>query len=1294
MSTEQLLFPQDFPKFLAEQLIKRQEIVKRSKTKNTLSDSELLSEQTFKDYVDEDLGFLLGKVSWCRMMSNAIPRQWPPTKMDSNGNFYVIPNWDNDGQTSDISDIKSTDKNTVNRDTSKYSWRPEDDTRTISKYDIRAQTILYGGSLLTKDLGKDNNGGSIKTMMPRGGFEELYGPRSYGFIENVNSSGELSPNDNKIAAFLNENFDYRPPPGIVSVNVSLKTPIIRQATIKWNCYSWEEFEIYERLYLTPGLSVFLDWGWTTPNEMIPLMDFSLNFRKPREYFKRLNGAILKSNGKYDGMVGVISNFSYSMNGNIIECTTEIMSPNDMIGNSAIVNPEIQNEEDNVKGFINNLAESEETGKTIKTKRSKLLSEEDTKITIHKVTWGSESKTTDKYITWLDFEKILTAYALPPIITDQEETKDTPTTSSSDGKKDSDKDKTDDKDDKKQKEKNKIKDLDDKKIEKKEGEDVKQIENTDIKKEELIDDGNLFVIKSYDTGVSDEDNTLIGRHNKTISNNPFLCSCDPKVCLLPGQIFLSTNLNSGTTNTTELTTAFPKISDNTIVPFYFNTKLSDTDNPENKTVGVLNNMLLNLKWLKEQFENVDTLKVLFEQKIYKGISDACGNMFKFSFISNIYDPFIMQTHDDYQCSNKATAMMFKARANDSILKSISVTGQIPGGAMGSRLWILSNSTDVTDDKKSFFTRDSYVDGFMGQMSQGAPKVTKEKWNEMSEPEKKDYAKKNNKSLDQLDKELSNDTKDTKEKTSETKDGVTKQTEKKKVVTKQTEKKKVVTKSDVDKYITKLNNVDVKNTNYQSNWDKIENELDKVVSEGLTDAASDYKRYLNAYVANKIDNVKVSKNLLKKEDVSPAPTKEVSPSNIESDSNTVKSSTSTKTSEQTDTENKKESSSEVTAETEEDEDKNASLSQKLENKIVRFYGALKKVYENYSPEMVGTAKARLAQLLQTTHNILTGTQLDNRLYPIDLTVSMDGTSGFLFNQAITTNLIPYRFFSNVVFRTTEITHDITQGGWTVSLKGVMQVAPPTYNVWVRKQNVPNFEIEPYSIKNFESYSKLLNKLNYGKIAERIRTEQVKVVKLKDPVTKTDTSKNGSTAPGGSNTSTKTNKTNSSLQQNTGNVDKDGTLIYNVAQNLSVIYKNNYAIISISTYGTCDVALYLYKDGKQTQIITTLTSVTSHSKKTYNFEMSLIGSGKYEIHAWCNPKIITKFPVENGKNARYQAHNLSTSTFSHNDVNFTQISPKQTSTNITDATKNRTMDEAIREKNSIDNTVKTLKKYGEKP
>jgi len=57
-----------------------------------------------------------------------------------------------------------------------------------------------------------------------------------------------------------------PPPGIVSVEANMQKERIRKVTINWKCYSFAQLEYMTPYFLTPGISLIVEFGWNLFNQ--------------------------------------------------------------------------------------------------------------------------------------------------------------------------------------------------------------------------------------------------------------------------------------------------------------------------------------------------------------------------------------------------------------------------------------------------------------------------------------------------------------------------------------------------------------------------------------------------------------------------------------------------------------------------------------------------------------------------------------------------------------------------------------------------------------------------------------------------------------------------------------------------------------------------------------------------------------------------------------------------------------------------------------------------------------------
>jgi len=67
------------------------------------------------------------------------------------------------------------------------------------------------------------------------------------------------PQDNVVPSIL-------PPPGIVSVQLRQSRELLTFASFKFNCYSLAQLEYMMPFFLTPGINMFIEFGWNLYNQ--------------------------------------------------------------------------------------------------------------------------------------------------------------------------------------------------------------------------------------------------------------------------------------------------------------------------------------------------------------------------------------------------------------------------------------------------------------------------------------------------------------------------------------------------------------------------------------------------------------------------------------------------------------------------------------------------------------------------------------------------------------------------------------------------------------------------------------------------------------------------------------------------------------------------------------------------------------------------------------------------------------------------------------------------------------------
>lgn len=134
----------------------------------------------------------------------------------------------------------------------------------------------------------------------------------------------------------------RPMPGITSMNVKSKNTYgtLREAEVKFICWTLEDFETMEQIYLRPGFSVLLEWGHSMyiDNNGKLIKEIETIGNKYFDSGITMSGILndiadirTKSSYNYEGMIGYIKNFSwnYTKEG-AYDCSVSIISTGEIL----------------------------------------------------------------------------------------------------------------------------------------------------------------------------------------------------------------------------------------------------------------------------------------------------------------------------------------------------------------------------------------------------------------------------------------------------------------------------------------------------------------------------------------------------------------------------------------------------------------------------------------------------------------------------------------------------------------------------------------------------------------------------------------------------------------------------------------------------------------------------------------------------------------------------------------------------------------------------------------------------
>jgi LAS superfamily LD-carboxypeptidase LdcB len=175
-------------------------------------------------------------------------------------------------------------------------------TNTLAKQHVLQGGVLYEGNTARVGVGTGNQAYSL-----------------------INQSGVVA---NRLG--------IRPMPGITGIDVKSKSAYgsLREVTVNFIAWDIRQLEELELLYMRPGYTVLVEWGWA------PYLNNEGNLSKNVNYYDILNNtpdketifknlyddAVKEYDGNYDAMFGYVKNYSWSARDDGgYDCTTEIIS---------------------------------------------------------------------------------------------------------------------------------------------------------------------------------------------------------------------------------------------------------------------------------------------------------------------------------------------------------------------------------------------------------------------------------------------------------------------------------------------------------------------------------------------------------------------------------------------------------------------------------------------------------------------------------------------------------------------------------------------------------------------------------------------------------------------------------------------------------------------------------------------------------------------------------------------------------------------------------------------------------
>ena len=187
-------------------------------------------------------------------------------------------------------------------------------------YDLAKKYVLFG--LNTRIAEKQQVGGEFKEIL-RGYSTNQGDPIGYDYDSTYG-------------------FGHRPKPGILDMSIHSHNRFgsLRTAVVRFQCWTRDQIDALEVLYMRPGYSVLLEWGHskilTTDGLGVVDMDLGINlYESGLDTAVKIRNRIVANKNSlhygYDAILGVVKNFSWQVRPDGgYDCTTHLVTTGEMI----------------------------------------------------------------------------------------------------------------------------------------------------------------------------------------------------------------------------------------------------------------------------------------------------------------------------------------------------------------------------------------------------------------------------------------------------------------------------------------------------------------------------------------------------------------------------------------------------------------------------------------------------------------------------------------------------------------------------------------------------------------------------------------------------------------------------------------------------------------------------------------------------------------------------------------------------------------------------------------------------
>ena len=168
---------------------------------------------------------------------------------------------------------------------------------------------------------------------------------------------------------VSQQLGIRPRPGIQNMSIQSHNQFgsLRTARVSFQVWSKEDLDACEVLYMRPGMSVLLEWGWSLylkgegENITVHPMErgynlFDTNKRTLIGILQDLEKLKINLGHGYDAIFGFVKNFSWKLRPDGgYDCSTEIMSPGELVESLNVARPISDIDASLYTDFFQNLA---------------------------------------------------------------------------------------------------------------------------------------------------------------------------------------------------------------------------------------------------------------------------------------------------------------------------------------------------------------------------------------------------------------------------------------------------------------------------------------------------------------------------------------------------------------------------------------------------------------------------------------------------------------------------------------------------------------------------------------------------------------------------------------------------------------------------------------------------------------------------------------------------------------------------------------------------------------------------